>query len=403
MTQRAPFPSDPDTFDNDDRISFSKVDGRHLLEDEEGEEWEWMTGPGKWSKTMDEAAIQQQQEIYKVQGVDEDAPALNPAKKRKEAQQDDAENRSKSAKSSSSSHAGATGKATAAAAAAVKPPRQNTAVFVTGLPQDVDHEEVRDHFKKFGMISESIDDNEKRVKLYNDKGGNFKGEALIIYYRPESVKLAIDMADGAYLPRRDASAPTASISVVAADSSFKAHKDDTVAEERPKGKPKGSRAKAKQKADEMNSRLADWSDDEPSAMQQTSSRFDKVVIIKNVFTLKALEEDKDYYEDIMDDMREAGAHGDIKNITIFDKEEDGVVTIRFSNAMAAKACADTFNGRGYDGRRLEASIATGLEKFKKSRKAKTGDDEEEAKRLEDYSNFIEGKSGNGTSTGGEPS
>ena len=38
---------------------------------------------------MDEAAIQQQQEIYKVQGVDEDAPALNPAKKRKEAQLDD--------------------------------------------------------------------------------------------------------------------------------------------------------------------------------------------------------------------------------------------------------------------------------------------------------------------------
>lgn len=38
---------------------------------------------------MDEAAIQQQQEIYKVQGVDEAAPALNPAKKRKEAQSDD--------------------------------------------------------------------------------------------------------------------------------------------------------------------------------------------------------------------------------------------------------------------------------------------------------------------------
>lgn len=38
---------------------------------------------------MDEAAIQQQQEIYKVHGVDEDAPALNPAQKRKEAQLDD--------------------------------------------------------------------------------------------------------------------------------------------------------------------------------------------------------------------------------------------------------------------------------------------------------------------------
>ena len=141
-------------------------------------------------------------------------------------------------------------------------------------------------------------------------------------------------------------------------------------------------------------------------MQQTSSRFDKVVVIKNVFTLEALEEDKDYYEDTMEDMREAAVHGEIKNITIFDKEEDGVVTIRFGSAMAAKACADAFDGRLYDGRRLQASIATGSERFKKSRKTKHGnddDDDEEAKRLEDYSNFIEGKSGNGTPAGGKPS
>lgn len=52
MAQRAPFPNDPDTFDGDDRISYSTQDGRFLLEDEEGEEWEWLTGPGKWSKTV---------------------------------------------------------------------------------------------------------------------------------------------------------------------------------------------------------------------------------------------------------------------------------------------------------------------------------------------------------------
>ena len=52
MAQRAPFPNDPDTFDRDDRISYSKQDGRFLLEDEEGDEWEWLTGPGKWSKTV---------------------------------------------------------------------------------------------------------------------------------------------------------------------------------------------------------------------------------------------------------------------------------------------------------------------------------------------------------------
>lgn len=38
---------------------------------------------------MDEELVKQQAEAYKVAGVDEDAPALNPAQKRKEALLDD--------------------------------------------------------------------------------------------------------------------------------------------------------------------------------------------------------------------------------------------------------------------------------------------------------------------------
>jgi HIV Tat-specific factor 1 len=47
------------------------------------------------------------------------------------------------------------------------------------LPQDVDTEEVRDVFQKYGIIAESAENDEKRIKLYNDEHGNFKGEALI--------------------------------------------------------------------------------------------------------------------------------------------------------------------------------------------------------------------------------
>lgn len=39
----------------------------------------------------------------------------------------------------------------------------------------------------------------------------------------------------------------------------------------------------------MNSKLADWDDDDPQAIQGTSSRWDKVVILKHLFTLKELE------------------------------------------------------------------------------------------------------------------
>lgn len=52
MAQRAPFPSNPDEFSADHRISYSKESKTFLLEDENGEEWEWLSGPSKWSKTV---------------------------------------------------------------------------------------------------------------------------------------------------------------------------------------------------------------------------------------------------------------------------------------------------------------------------------------------------------------
>ena len=39
----------------------------------------------------------------------------------------------------------------------------------------------------------------------------------------------------------------------------------------------------------MSSKLADWDDDDPQAIHETSSRWDKVVILKHLFTLKELE------------------------------------------------------------------------------------------------------------------
>lgn len=38
-----------------------------------------------------------------------------------------------------------------------------------------------------------------------------------------------------------------------------------------------------------DSKLADWDDDDPSAITDTSSRWDKVVILKHMFTRKELE------------------------------------------------------------------------------------------------------------------
>jgi HIV Tat-specific factor 1 len=148
--------------------------------------------------------------------------------------------------------------------------------------------------------------------------------------------------------------------------------------------------------------LTDWdSDGEPSTTRQTSSRFDKVVVLRNVFTLKQIKSEEDLIEELEEDMKEEGEEfGAVKNVTIFDQEEDGVVTVRFSDAAAAKAFRDKCDGRAFDGRTLKASIATGMEKFQKTRRTDKDKEEEEAKRLEEYSAFIEdrAKAGGGADT-----
>ena len=48
MAARAQFPTDPADFDTDTRISYSKTSETHVLEDENGEEWEWLARVRKW-------------------------------------------------------------------------------------------------------------------------------------------------------------------------------------------------------------------------------------------------------------------------------------------------------------------------------------------------------------------
>ena len=45
---RAPFPHDTEEFDNDERISFSKVSNKYILEAEDGQEFEYEATLKRW-------------------------------------------------------------------------------------------------------------------------------------------------------------------------------------------------------------------------------------------------------------------------------------------------------------------------------------------------------------------
>lgn len=81
-------------------------------------------------------------------------------------------------------------------------------------------DEVRTVFSKCGVIAEEIDQGKPRIKLYTDDDGNFKGDALIVYFRAESVNLAAQMLDDTDF-RFGQSGPTGKMKVQAADFSYK--------------------------------------------------------------------------------------------------------------------------------------------------------------------------------------
>ena len=82
-------------------------------------------------------------------------------------------------------------------------------------------------FSRCGVISEEIDRGKPRIKLYTDEDGNFKGDALIVYFRAESVDLAIQMLDETDF-RLGMPAPTGKMKVTVADFSYKTQKDAPV-------------------------------------------------------------------------------------------------------------------------------------------------------------------------------
>ena len=102
--------------------------------------------------------------------------------------------------------------------------RKNTAIYVTSLPLDVTVQEVHEVFSRCGVIAEEIDKGKPRIKLYTDEQDNFKGDALILYFRAESVDLAIQMLDDTDF-RLGQPAPNGKMKVAPADFSYKVQKD----------------------------------------------------------------------------------------------------------------------------------------------------------------------------------
>lgn len=221
--------------------------------------------------------------------------------------------------------------------------------------------------------------------MYNDAEGNFKGDALIVFFKPQSVNMAIMLLDDTDFRITPSGTREGRIRVQEADSSYKKVQHDRNAEGGGGGDgtsngatsngngerraPTKDRQKIIKKTQKMDAKLADWSDDDvPANVAPVSSKRDKTVVLQHMFTQKELEEDPAALLEIKEDIRdECSKLGAVTSVVLYDEEEDGIVTVKFKEPESALACIDLMHGRSFGGMKVEAALATGKERFKRSK------------------------------------
>jgi HIV Tat-specific factor 1 len=210
---------------------------------------------------------------------------------------------------------------------------KNTAVYVTNLPYDTKIDELVERFGKCGVIEED-DQGEPKIKMYARDDGTFSGEALVVFFKEDSVTLAVNLMDEGELRLGDAS------TTMKVQKAEFGHKHQQATGEQATERKVVNRKKATKRIGKMQRcvswrsplsgphgafrKLEDWdSDDEFGPTLTAADRFSdkngRVVVLKHMFTLGELEEDPSLLLDLKEDVREECATlGDVTNVVLYD-------------------------------------------------------------------------------------
>ncbi|CAE6452846.1 unnamed protein product [Rhizoctonia solani] len=383
-------------FASDPRIHFSKETGAWHFEADDGKEMRWDASKNVWVEVVDDDLVKAQQAAYSVEGVDEETPAApvlaRNNKKRKKEPVDYTSNTDPAAPGPSIKR-GKNNKGDKKDDSAA-PPRKskNTAVFVSCLPPDAQADEIAARFGRFGVIMEDDEGNPK-VKLYHTEDGTFKGDALVVYYKEESVDLAVTLLDDAELRLGEGGTR---MKVQRAEYGHKGGETEHAGTENSGHKRVVDKKKASKRIGNMERKLAGWDSEDESGLSGPNIAASRVVVLKHMFTKEELAEDATLLLDLKEDVREECSNlGEVTNVVLYDEEEDGVMTVKFKDPVSAQACILKMNGRFFAGRQVVAELFDGRQRFRKSGhdaahgNAEGEDDEQaERKRLDDFAEWL---------------
>ncbi|KAF1994611.1 hypothetical protein P154DRAFT_27248 [Amniculicola lignicola CBS 123094] len=252
----------------------------------------------------------------------------------------------------------------------MKPEQVNRAIYVIGIPKDANREEIEDEFGRFCGIIDVGADQKKRVKMYYNDDGTFKGEALIVFLRPESITSALNLMDDQ--PLRYGG--TEKLQIQEADFSYK--KEQVGATTAAKLSRADRKTLDLKRAELERARTAWSSDEEAEEVKPTLNKHAKIVIVRNVFTKPELDDDPTLISEIKEELigTNSAKGREVTSVQVYDLEPEGIVTVKFKEFDHATAFLKQANGRLWEGiegvsenRYIKAELASDRPKFRKSR------------------------------------
>ncbi|KAJ1893669.1 hypothetical protein LPJ66_005619, partial [Kickxella alabastrina] len=290
-------------FASDKRVQLVEETGCFIFTDpNDGMEYEFDSTKGAWFPMWNDVLMEQQQSAY---GAEKNEECVGDATEVSE------------------KHSSTKRKAND-----MRKSRENTSVYISGLPSDTTEAEVAEYFSQCGAIMPDIITNKPRVKLYCHKDGRIKGDALVTYFKSPSVKLAVDILDDSQFRA------TSQLRISVQEAKFDANKDNKDPEV---SAPKKARVDTKlvQKRLGRLERKLDWSEEE----KQTADRYKRTVILEHMFTLAELEEDITLLLDLPEDVRsECEKIGSVSSVKVYDLSEEGAISVKFKDELSAQAC-----------------------------------------------------------------
>ena len=261
----------------------------------------------------------------------------------------------------------------------------NTWIYVTGLPADITTEEIQSHFSKVGLIALNPLNQQPKIKIYKTDDGDCKGDCSICYNAFESVQMALNILHDGYIrPSHKIEVTQAEFVIDNKDTNTNTN-TNTNKESNKKQNISQAQIKTAQRA--MKQALA-WNEDDDIGVIKSQAL--KIIVLEGLFNPNDFNDPK-FEEELEKDVAiECEKFGKISKMTLFSKNQRGIVIVKFETGYAAQETIKHMNGRFFSGNKIKAYYWDGVTDYTVLSLSSIEDEEkEEDERLNEFGNWLE--------------